>query len=88
MIQRFNAKMIAKEPSLCNQIGSISLLFRDLKAKWLQKNRPFAIKKESSFCRVGDFVFEKESGKSRLDENTLRLKQAARESWVDVSPQF
>ena len=36
--------MIAKEPSLCNQIGSISILFRDLKAKWLQKNRPFAIK--------------------------------------------
>ena len=46
------------------------------------------IAEEPSFCRVGDFVFEKESGKSRLDENTLRLKQAARESWVDVSPQF
>ena len=45
-------------------------------------------KKESSFCRVGDFVVEKESGKSRLDENTLRLKQTARESWVDISPQF
>ena len=80
--------MIAKEPSLCNQIGSISLLFSDLKAEWLQKNRPFAIKKELYFCRVGGVVVEKESGKSRLDENKLRLKQTARESWVDVSPQF
>ena len=54
----------------------------------MQKNRPFAIKKEPYFWRVGDLVVEKESGKSRLDKYKLRLKQAARESWIDVSPQF
>ena len=63
IIQWFNAKMIAEEPSLCNRFAIV-------------------------FCWVGGVVVEKGSGKSRLDENKLRLKQTARESWVDVSPQF
>ena len=55
------------------------------------------IAKEPSLCNQkrtvlllggGGIVVEKESGKSRLDENKLRLKQTARESWVDVSPLF
>ena len=75
--------MIAKEPSLCNHT-----IIQGFKSKKIAKEPSLCNQKRIVLLPGGGLVVEKESGKSRLDENTLRLKQAARESWVDVSPLF